>query len=253
MPDYRLYQSVAETLKQRIFDGEYAPGDRLPGERELADEFNVSRVTVREAEIALQAMGIIQVKPGSGAYVAPRIKRVSADLPAISALELTEARLVFESEAAALAARVISDDMLQRLAALVHVMSDVHPDDDQASLAADREFHLTIAAATSNAAVQHTIETLWRMRMELPNVRRAHASVCSDDAATERGHEHRQILQALKDRDPTAARRAMQEHFKRLLTSMIDASEAEAVEALRLEANASRQRFLNSLSQNGAT
>ncbi|MEL7312183.1 MAG: FadR/GntR family transcriptional regulator [Pseudomonadota bacterium] len=244
MSDLRLYQAVADQLQRRILDGVYSPGDRLPGERELADEMGVSRVTIREAEIALQAMGYIVVKPGSGAYVSEPTSRHDADIPTVSALELTQARLLFESEAAALAARNISEETLSRLEDLVDVMSQTHADGDDASLLADREFHLTIAAASGNIAVQYTIESLWRMRVELPNVQEAHDTVCSEDLARERGREHRAICQALSDRDPSAARSAMQGHFTRLLTSMIDASEAKAVEALRVQAAASRQRYL---------
>ena len=244
MTDLRLYQSVADRLQRKILDGVYQPGDRLPGERELADEMGVSRVTVREAEIALQAMGYILVKPGSGAYVTEPASRHDADIPTVSALELTQARLLFESEAAALAARTISDITLDRLASLVTVMSQSHADGDDASLMADREFHLTIAGASGNVAVQYTIESLWRMRVELANVHDAHDAVCSEAMARERGREHQAIYDALKNRDSSAARTAMQQHFTRLLTSMIDSSEAKAVEALRVQAAASRQRYL---------
>ncbi|MFK8053840.1 MAG: FadR/GntR family transcriptional regulator [Woeseiaceae bacterium] len=252
MTDHRLYQSVAEQIKRRISEGIYQPGGRLPGERELADELNVSRVTIREAEIALQSMGYIRIKAGSGAYVTERNDKQRGGLPAVSALELTQARLLFESEAAALAASAIDEVTLGKLEALVELMSAAHPDGDDASEKADREFHLTIAAASNNAAVQHTIENLWRMRTELPAVRNAHASLCSNEAATERGNEHEAILNALRNGDPAAARSAMQDHFTRLLTSMIDTSEAIAVEELREQADASRQRFLNSLPQSGA-
>ena len=249
MADQRLYQSVAERIKKRIFDGVYPVGGRLPGERELAEEFKVSRVTVREAEIALQAMGYIQIKTGSGAYVTERSDPEGTAIPAVSPLELTEARLLFESEAAALAARAISDETLDRLEELVTKMTTTDPDD--ASQDADREFHLTIAAASRNAAVQHTIESLWRMRTELPAVQEVHAAVCASETAAERGDEHGEILQALRNRDPDAARIAMQRHFTRLLTAMIDVTEAKAVEELRTKAAASRQRFLNSAIQNG--
>ncbi|MEM9386919.1 MAG: FCD domain-containing protein [Pseudomonadota bacterium] len=249
MSDHRLYQTVAERLKKRIADGVYLPGDRLPGERELADEFGVSRVTVREAEIALQAMGFIEVKPGSGAYVVERAPTYPRDLPTVTALELTQARLLFESEAAALAARAITDETLAHLTSLVSVMSQSNAKGGDASLAADREFHLAIAAACGNAAVQDAIERLWRMRTELPNVLEAHAVVCSEDLAQERGKEHDRILAALRKRDPSEARSAMQDHFSRLLASIIDASEAHAVEALRVEAAARRQRFLQGFMQ----
>ena len=251
MRDLRLYQSVAERLRKRIARGALKPGDRLPGERELADEFGVSRVTVREAEIALQAMGYIQIKAGSGAYVTDGPAPESEAVPVVSALELTQARLLFESEAAALAASAIDKATVERLNELVDIMAAVHQDGDDAAQVADREFHLTIAAASGNTAVRHTIEMLWRMRTELPAVQAVHAAVCADESASERGREHREILDALRQRNPTAARDAMQGHFTRLLASMIDASEAQAAEELRAKTAENRQRFLNSIPNRG--
>ena len=92
MTDKRLYHSVADKITQRIHDGSYPPGSRLPGERELAAEFGVSRVTIREAEIALQALGQIRIKTGSGVYVLDPGEQESERLPNVSAFELTEAR-----------------------------------------------------------------------------------------------------------------------------------------------------------------
>lgn len=245
MTDKRLYHSVADKITQRIHDGSYPPGSRLPGERELAAEFGVSRVTIREAEIALQALGQIRIKTGSGVYVLDKSEHETEGLPNVSAFELTEARSLFESEAAALAAREISDETLARLAELIEAMSSDDPQDEAASQQADREFHLTIAAASNNAAVQYIIETLWKMRTELPAVREVHAAVCAEEEAAQRGAEHADILNALRNHDPLAARSAMQNHFSRLLTSMIDVTEEQALEELRQKTSESRRRYLN--------
>ena len=245
----RLYHVVSDQIRRMISDGAYPPGSRLPGERELAARFDVSRVTVREAEIALQALGFLDIKTGSGVYVLdpPRAGNGSLPFPSVSAFELTEARLLFESEAAALAARAISPEALDRLHELVETMGLEH--DDEASQQADREFHLTIAAESRNAVVQFVIETLWKIRTELQAVREVHAAVCANETAADRGAEHEEVLAALRNRDPLAARRAMQKHFTRLLTSMIDVTEEKAVEELRREAMASRQRYLNDVAQ----
>ncbi|TGQ60706.1 FadR family transcriptional regulator, partial [Mesorhizobium sp. M1C.F.Ca.ET.212.01.1.1] len=100
----RLYQTIASKLRKLIEDGEFPPGSRLPGERELAERFGVSRVTIREAEIALEAQGWIAIRIGSGVHVKPRPAQVPGGLPDVSAFDLTAARAVFEAEAAALAA-----------------------------------------------------------------------------------------------------------------------------------------------------
>ena len=240
MTGKRLYHSVAEQIVAMIEDGIFPPNSRLPGERELAEQLSVSRVTVREAEIFLQAQGIIQVRTGSGAYVLDPSKH-NGRLPNVSAFELTEARTLFESEAAALAARDISDETLSILEEYLQKLSS---SDGEAELA-DREFHRTIAAASGNAAVRYVVEVLWRIRMESKEVRQVYDAVCHDDAE-EREAEHRAILDALRARDPAAARTAMREHFRRLIKSMLDVTEEQALEELRRKANESRERFLTS-------
>lgn len=240
----KLYRAVAEKIKRLIHEGAYPPGSRLPGERELAEQLHVSRVTIREAEITLQALGYLSIRKGSGVYVLDPADKASQRLPMVSAFELTEARLLFESEAAALAARGIGDATLGRLEELTEMMSSDDPQDEEASQQADREFHLAIAEASGNAAVRHIVETLWQMRTELPAVREAHAAVCSEESAKVRGAEHAAIVTALRQRDPAAARTAMQKHFTRLLTSMIDVTEKQALEELRERTTGIRQRYL---------
>ena len=245
MTEKRLYHSVADQIMKLIRDGAFPPGTRLPGERELAERFNVSRVTVREAEIALQALGYINIKTGSGVYVIDLSEKASTGLPNVTAFELTEARLLFESEAAALAAQNISDETLEHLNQLVEAMSNDDPQLSEASAEADQEFHLTIAAASGNAAVQYIIETLWKMRNQIPAIREVHESICSRDEQLT--IEHADVVTALRQRDPTAAREAMRAHFRGLLGSMIDVTEEMALEELKKKTTESRQRYLDSV------
>ena len=227
-----------------MHEGVYPPGTRLPGERELAGQFEVSRVTIRQALISLQALGMLEVRPGSGAHVLNAAVSQVDVLPSVSALELTEARSLFESEVAALAAPDISDETLAKLEQLIVDMSSDHDDVDAAELA-DRDFHLTIAAAAGNSVLYYIVEKLWRMRMELAPVKKVYDSVCSEDAAA-RGGEHREILDALHSRDPAQARLAMRKHFTRLLESMLDVTEQKALRDVRRKASESRERFLKS-------
>jgi DNA-binding FadR family transcriptional regulator len=247
MTEKRLYHSVADQILEMINDGAFPPGSRLPGERELAERFGVSRVTVREAEIALQALGHIRIKTGSGVYVLDPATRQRDGLPNITAFELTEARLIFESEAAALAARHINDETLEHLGALVETMSRDENKPGEASAEADKEFHLTIAAASENRAVQYIIETLWDLRNRVPAIREVHHSICARDDQLTR--EHADVVMALRQRDPAAARKAMREHFRGLLGSMIDVTEEKAIEELRKKTTESRERYLNIVSQ----
>lgn len=246
MAERRLFEDIADQIAALIEEGAFPPGSRLPGERELAERFKVSRVTIREAEIALQAMGRVRIRTGSGVYVTEPDKAGKSELPDVSAFELTEARSLFEAEAAALAAPNISDSVLARLDELLQVMAQEDQDDGTNANDADREFHLTIASASGNKAVIHIIETLWRMRAELPKVRATHEAVCSHDAQS-RCDEHAEIVSALRGRDAQGARFAMRRHFNRLLEAMLDATEQRELIELRRKSAESRARFLRSV------
>lgn len=238
----RLYQGVAQRILDGIKSGEFPSGTRLPGERELAEKLGVSRVTIREAEIALEAQGYITIRTGSGVYVrADAAKRVQR-LPNVSAFELTTARSVIEAEAAALAAVNITERELEALRLIVEAM-DVQRSDAELAEELDRQFHLTIAGATDNPAITHLVNELWRMRSELPQVSEVYASVCTSHAAS-RAEEHRAIFDALQARDPSRSRTAMREHFHRLFETMMSAREDAAIAELKRTLGADRQRFL---------
>ena len=238
-----LYQTVAKNIVQRIRSGVYPVGSRLPGERHLAKELGVSRITIRHAEILLQARGEVDIKIGSGVYVLDAAEQRHGYLPEVSAFEVTEARSLFESEVAALAALNIGEEDLAQLAEYVERMATDDPEDEEAAEQADRDFHLMIAAASGNSAVRHVVETLWKMRMEIPQVKEVYDAVCFEDSA-QRRDEHAEILYALRDRDSVASRAAMRRHFTRLLESMLDVTEEQALAQIRERALESRQRFL---------
>ncbi|WP_234029472.1 FadR/GntR family transcriptional regulator [Erythrobacter sp. THAF29] len=230
---------MAEKISGLIDDGAFPPGTRLPGERELAERLGVSRVTIREAEIALQAVGRLEIKTGSGVYVCEEQPEEKAALPSASAFEVTEARLLVESEAAALAAHHISDEAIARLEQLIEQM---RTGDDDAADEADEQFHRVIAEASNNVALVHTVQSLWRMREEIPDVKATYQAVCVHDADS-RTAEHEAIFFALRDRDPAAARSAMREHFHRLIEAMLDATERMALEEVQEKVSKSRERF----------
>ena len=240
MKDERLYHSVATNITRRIDEGVFPPGSRLPGERELAEQFGVSRATIREAEIALQALGRLKIKTGSGVYVLDASAAKYGGIPEASAFELTQARLLFESEAAALAAPVIGEESLDHLEHLIEKMATSSGDEADA---ADREFHLTLAAASGNTVVRHVIETLWKIRNEFEAVKEVYDAVC-DEESVQRGDEHAEILDALRKHDSAAARMAMRNHFSRLLEVMLDIAEKQALEEIRQKSSESRERFL---------
>jgi DNA-binding FadR family transcriptional regulator len=244
MAEKRLYHSVAERIKELVRQGAYPPGSRLPGERDLAEELGVSRVTVREAQIALEAIGMLDIRVGSGVYVLRKSSKHADAMPDVGAFELTEARSAIESEAAALAAATITDEELDRLDAIVERMASDSDPNSPLEADADREFHLTIARATKNNAMLETIERLWRIRNEKPDVKEAYDSICEVNPKN-RLKEHKDIAVALRKRDPERARKAMRTHFKCIIEAMLSATEAQAIEEARRRTQESRERFLN--------
>lgn len=242
MSEKRLYHTIARAILDMIESGAYPPGTRLPGERELAEKFGVSRVVVREAEISLEAIGRLNIRVGSGVYVRDVAESSGLILPNVTPFELTQTRLIFESECAALAATQITEAQLDGLRETIERMSEA-PHDTSDGEDADREFHLQIAQATGNATNVFFLQNLWRMRTEIDAVRKVYEAVCFDDTS-HRVNEHAEILNALAARDPQAAREAMQGHFERLLEALLDASERQAIEEARQHSSANRERYL---------
>lgn len=240
----RLYRGVAEQMLALIASGLYPPGGRLPPERELAEKFSVSRPTVREAVIALEAQGLVDIKSGSGIYVcAPKTDIAGSDASCeSSAFELTEARAILEGEAAALAARMIAPEQLIELEQALNDLADDSTKGELVSELADKHFHKIIADATHNPVIITMIGTLWQMRNNTPGIYHAYQSICETDGRA-RYREHESIFIAIKAGDAAAARQAMHEHFERILGKLIAAQEAEEYAALQSKTLASRERF----------
>lgn len=237
----RLYKDLVAILLAEIEQGKYPVGARLPAERELAIQFDVSRPTVREAIIAMEAQGIIEVRVGSGAYVRRRPGREDKPGFDISAFELTEARLIFESEAAALAATEASEDDFRELESLVRDIARENRDPKGTELA-DRAFHLRIASATRNAAIREAIERLWDLRATSPEAALLHekARTANIKPVVE---EHTAILEAIRSRNPENARAAMRAHLSQVIDSLLFATEEQQIAAVRQAAAAKRKRY----------
>jgi GntR family transcriptional regulator, hexuronate regulon transcriptional repressor len=237
----RLYQDLARNLLGDLAGGLFPVGARLPAERELALKYNVSRPTVREAMIALEVQGLVEVKVGSGAYV--RRLPGKGDLPGfnISAFELTEARLMFEGEAAALAATQLTDEDLAGIEQLVQEIAHENLD-PRGTEQADRAFHLAIARATRNGAIFDAIEHLWDLRSSSPEAALLHAKARSANIKPV-VDEHTAILDALRARDPAAARSAMRAHLSQVIDSLLFATEERQVAEAREAAQAKRNRY----------
>lgn len=238
----RLYRDVLEKMLELIDSGEYPVGGRLPPERELAERFDVSRPTVREAIIALEVLERVSVKTGSGVYVLEHPDLGGSAYQYISPFELTEARALIEGEAVALAAKMITPEELEQLEQSLHDMSKENETGDLADGDADRAFHHLIAQATRNKMILLISDQLWHVRDHAPQVHKAYRAICEQDGE-KRVEEHREIYNALMKRDAEAARKAMHLHFARILNKLIATSEAEKFEEIRRQSEEVRQRY----------
>lgn len=240
-PNARLYMVIAETLIGDLSSGKYPVGAKLPAERELAAMYEVSRPVIREAIIALEVRGLVEVKVGSGVYVRALPDQDQLVAYNVSAIEITEARLLIEAEAAALAATQITDEELARLDALIEEI-DAENNDPSGTEKADRAFHLTIAAASRNNALLEAVERLWQLRSSSPEAALLHEKARTANIKPV-VDEHTIIAEALKQRDPAAARAAMRAHLSQVLESLLFATEERAIAEARRSAQANRDRF----------
>jgi DNA-binding FadR family transcriptional regulator len=226
MKNRRLFWRIVESIEASINKGDYTPGSRLPPERELAERFNVSRPTIREAIIALEVREKVEVKTGSGVYVLQTAIKGSTNQN-INAFELTQARALVEGEVAALAATSITEDELDALHNTLVMMKnseDIHE--------ADQMFHSIIAGATRNGAMILSVNNLWALRESTREIIDDYDSVCSKDNNLTLS-EHTAIYNALKEKDATKARLAMHQHFNRLINTLFDTIESKALEEVK--------------------
>ncbi len=236
----RLYERIAGAVRAALAEGRYAIGDRLPSERDLAQHYGVSRPTVREAIIALEVDGLVDVRTNSGVYVAALYPLGGSPAHTdVGPFELLEARRLFEAEICAVAAEHITADQIAGLRTLVDQMGS---DDMMTAEAADREFHMEIARATENSAMEKTISMLWDTRDSSPQYRLLTEKVRAAGVVP-RLSEHHRIVDALEKGDPDDAREAMRDHLARVIDHLLHATEVEALERARAEVEAKRRRF----------
>jgi GntR family transcriptional repressor for pyruvate dehydrogenase complex len=208
----RLYRHIADQLRQLIQSGEFAVGSRLPSERDLALKMDVSRPSVREALIALEVQGLVEVRMGSGIVVVGREPlRVLDNAP--GPLEIIRARQLIEGELAAVAARS-NDSTL--VADLRETLRDMESDVSSRTLPirGDRNFHIRIAQASDNSALQAVVTQLFDERNgALFTTLGGHF----EREATWRQavDEHRAVVDAIERHQPEAARAAMSSHLDR--------------------------------------
>lgn len=209
----RLYRQIADQLAELVRKGEFKPGDRLPSERDLSQQFNVSRASVREALIALEIDGLVDVRVGLGVFVnaAPAANSQTAALGEPGPFEVLSARYLIEGETAALAARDGSAKDHARIRETLQLMTD-EIGSTGVGLNADALFHLRIAEASGNSALVHLVHQLWNFRYSAM-FRKLDEHFDSPQRHHEAIEEHRKLVEAIEARDAEGARAAMVAHL----------------------------------------
>ena len=211
----RLYEQIVSQIEKRIVAGELKVGDQLPSEKELAEQFAVSRTAVREAIKALREKRLVEIRPGRGTFItndAPEAMRHSLGLlmkygTLNGFSHLVEVREILEPEIAALAATRITEEQIAAMQDAIAVM-DTALDHVDVFVEADLDFHLAMAEATQNPIIPVLMDSIIDMLRE----QRKRTGVTR--GGLERGqYHHKQIVQAIIRRDPEASRQAMRLHL----------------------------------------
>lgn len=209
----RLYQLIADKVRALIQQGNYQEGSRLPPERDLAQQLGVSRPSLREALIALEIEGSVEIRMGSGVYVCGRTPRRAALPPSMgeSPAELMQARGAVEGAVIVLACVNATPQGLARVQESIDAMrADISAGRDM--LEHDRQFHVRIAEMAGNSILTSLVGTLFDERrgpLASHMRHRLEGQPTWKDALA----EHELILRCLQTRDPLAAESAMRSHI----------------------------------------
>jgi len=214
----RLYEKIVEQIERRILAGELKVGDQLPSERELGEQFRVSRTAVREAVKALREKRFVEVRPGRGTFITNGTLQAARDslslmmkiAPGEGSRDLVEVREMFEPEIAILAATRATKEQIAVMRAAVETM-ETALDNAETYIEADLDFHLALAEASQNSLVPMLIDFIVAL------LREQRASIFFVNGGPQRGQvHHKRILDAIIKQDPLAAREAMRAHLRQV-------------------------------------
>jgi GntR family transcriptional regulator, transcriptional repressor for pyruvate dehydrogenase complex len=216
----RVFEQIAVQIEKRILNGELRSGDRLPTERDLAEQFHVSRTAVREAMKILAQKGLVDMRPGRGTIVIDGAHEAMQDsIGLVMKLRLgevggsdtlVEVRTILETEIAALAAARATEKEIASMREAIQTM-DENLNNADAYIAADNRFHEALAQATQNALIVMLIKSIVNLLSE------QRKQVFQVEGGPQRGQiHHKRILDNVIRREPEAARAAMRSHLQQV-------------------------------------
>ncbi|GLH72250.1 GntR family transcriptional regulator [Geothrix limicola] len=217
----RLYEEIVEQIKKLITDGRLKPGDKLLAERELAEQFQVSRASVREAIRTLEMLGVIDIRPGEGTFVrgteTDDIIRPLAMFLAVersSLLDMFEMRRIFETATASLAAERATEEELDHIEAMLEKMRErLNVLDPEKGEEFDAAFHYAVAEATHNSLLTKLFKTVSEEFAKANSVARRQLYHDNIQNAQRIIDQHSEILEAIRSRSPKKASEAMLAHL----------------------------------------
>ena len=210
----RLYRQISNLLINCIKSGQFVPGEMIPSERDLSKQLGVSRSSIREALIALEITGWIEIRTGNGVYVSdPLPPQLDTQIEEEFSLQsLIKARQIYEATNAELAALNGTDDQREKLAEINRELTQLNSN-NQAFLKEDKRFHLLISEMTGNEVLRDMMEYLWNKRDSTRFVR-LESHYAENDFPLEMNADHQAITDAILARDALAAKQAMQLHLQ---------------------------------------
>jgi GntR family transcriptional repressor for pyruvate dehydrogenase complex len=224
----KLYASIVEQILEGIETGAFPPGTALPAERVLAVRLSVSRSSVREAIRVLEHTGVLDVRTGSGTYVAepdsPKVAMLRAQAALIgehSPIDVMAARSALEPTCAESAAGQRHESDLQAICAALELQEQLVEADEDAS-SADLDFHLAVAEATHNPVLVLLVERLVEIMRRSPWVDLKHASRETPGGALRDVREHRAVFDAIERGDAPAASRKMRAHLRSVERDLLE-------------------------------
>jgi GntR family transcriptional regulator, transcriptional repressor for pyruvate dehydrogenase complex len=232
----RLSDEIVRQIKEAMFTGKLQAGDKLPTERELAERFETSRASVREALRTLEPEGLIRIKKGvvGGIFIADVDHRPAAksfqtflQLRKVSIQQIAEVRLMFEPQVARLAAERGTPDDLRQLEEEIDKMSAAVKDKELPRFY-DLKFHLLIARAARNPILEVLAESM--LGVASKTISELHPS---RDTLRHVLSRHRKVFDAVQRRDSDAAFEAMQEHILDVETRLAKQAGKSSTESSR--------------------
>jgi len=218
----KVYEEVAAQLERLILDGAFRPGDKLPPERELAEQFGISRSAVREAIRSLELKGFVEPRPGEGTLVrTPSLESLLSPLASLLGqkrelvVELLDVRMMIEPPLAARAARHAAPEDVVKLEAILERQKE-RVARQELAIEEDSEFHYTIARAAKNSVILKVLD----MMMDV--LRETRENSLQVEGRRERSLAgHRRIFNAIKRHDADAAEAAMRQHLVEIETILL--------------------------------